>query len=123
MAAPELLSPLHSAGQFYLLSNAEPFSGHIRGFVRVFVADQQELTELSSKRESELKMILTSPDRMVSEANEIRAYDFLAKRFVCVYNTRIYIICNTVLYSGQYGLWCLHYVHIVDCVLTDTGIS
>ena len=101
MAAPELLSPPHSAGQFYLSSNAEPFSGHIRGFVRVFVADQQELTELSSKRESELKMILTSPDRMVSEANEIRAYDFLAKRFVRVYIhicilIQYYILVNMV---------------------------
>lgn len=68
------------AGQFHLQLNPEPFSGNILAFVRVFVADEQELRELSSKREAELKLMLTAPNRLVSEANEMRTYDFLATR-------------------------------------------
>ena len=66
---------------FRVLKGERPFVGVVLSFVRVFSADRQELEQLLTREESELRAALASSDKVpISLSNESKTYDFLAKR-------------------------------------------
>ena len=66
---------------FRVLKGERPFVGVVLSFVRVFSADRQELEQLLTREESELRASLASSDKVpISLLNESKTYDFLAKR-------------------------------------------
>ena len=66
---------------FRVLSGERPFVGVILSFVRIFSADREELQELLTREDGELRASLASSDKVpISQANDLKTYDFLAKR-------------------------------------------
>ena len=66
---------------FRVLKGENPFVGVVLSFVRVFSAEREELQELLTKEEGELRASLASTDAApISLLNDLKTYDFLAKR-------------------------------------------